>query len=95
MTLPLILACLWVLAATLIALAPRGLHWPGAWALIAVGVPILGWVTLTHGPWVGLAVLAAGVSILRWPVIFLARRLLGHRLLGRRPVAQHEDEVAK
>lgn len=75
MTYSLILACVWALLATLVALGPRRFHWPAAWALIAAGVPILGWVTLQNGPWVGLLVLAGGVSVLRWPVVFLLRRL--------------------
>ncbi|MEZ5884692.1 MAG: DUF2484 family protein [Paracoccaceae bacterium] len=75
MTYSLILACIWGLAATLVALGPRRFHWPAAWALIAAGVPILGWVTLQNGPWVGLLVLAGGVSVLRWPVVFFLRRL--------------------
>ena len=58
----------------MIALFPskRG-HWPAAWGLIAVGIPLVGWVTLQNGPFIGLAVLAAGVSILRWPVRYFLR----------------------
>lgn len=69
MTPSLIAAALWAVAANLIAMMPskRG-HWPAAWGLIAIGIPIVGWVTLQNGPFVGLAVLAAGASILRWPV---------------------------
>ena len=75
MTYSLILACVWALLATFVALGPRRFHWPAAWALIAAGVPIRGWVTLQNGPWVGVLVLAGGVSVLRWPVVFLLRRL--------------------
>lgn len=71
-----ILACLWAVTATLIAILPsRDRHWRAAYMLIAAGIPILGWVTLQNGPWVGLIVLAAGASILRWPLIYLWRRL--------------------
>ena len=45
------------------------------YALIAVGVPILGYVTYQNGPWIGLAVLLGGMSLLRWPVIYLGRWL--------------------
>ena len=72
----LLLACLWAVTATLIAMLPsRDHHWRAAYLLIAVGIPILGWVTYQNGPRIGLVVLAAGTSILRWPVIHLWRRL--------------------
>jgi hypothetical protein len=37
-------------------------------------------VTYENGPWVGLLVLVAAMSMLRWPVIYLMRWLRG---LGR------------
>ena len=74
MGLSLVAACLWAAIATFVAMLPsRDHHWRAAYALIAVGIPILGWVTLQNGPWVGLIVLAAGASILRWPLIYLWR----------------------
>ena len=72
----LILACVWVIAANVIAMTPsKRLHWPQAYVLIALGVPLLGYVTYENGPWIGLLVLAAGVSILRWPVLYFGRWL--------------------
>ncbi|KFE34509.1 DUF2484 family protein [Thioclava atlantica] len=82
MTLSLIFACLWALLATLIAIGPSRWHWPAARVLIVLGVPLLGWVTYENGPIVGLLVLAGGISVLRWPVIFLFRGLRGR---GRKP----------
>lgn len=83
MSLALAAACLWVVVATLLALLPsRQNHWPAAWALIAAGIPILGYVTWRHGPLVGLLVLAAGASYLRWPLWHLWR-WLGRRVGGR------------
>ncbi|WP_347310475.1 DUF2484 family protein [Defluviimonas sp. SAOS-178_SWC] len=68
------LACLWAITATVTAMLPsRDHHWRAAYLLIAAGIPILGWVTYENGPWVGLIVLAAGASILRWPLIYLWR----------------------
>ena len=65
----LIACCLWAVAANVIAMFPsRDAHWRAAYLLIAVGVPLVGWVTWAMGPWVGLIVLFAGASILRWPV---------------------------
>ncbi|MEO1107652.1 MAG: DUF2484 family protein [Pseudomonadota bacterium] len=68
------LAALWGLAANLLAMIPsKDNHWTRAYVLIAVGIPILGYVTYENGPWIGLLVLAAGMSMLRWPVIYLGR----------------------
>jgi hypothetical protein len=70
--LPVILGLVWLVAANLIGMLPsRDHHWTAAYGLIAVGVPLLGWIVLTAGPWVGLLFLAGGASILRWPVHFL------------------------
>ena len=74
MSLSLILACLWAVLANVLAMLPsRDNHWARAYFLIAVGIPLLGYVTYENGPWWGLAVFAAGMSILRWPVIHLTR----------------------
>lgn len=76
MTLSLILASFWAVTASLVALGPRRWQWPVAYVLIAVGIPMVGYVTLQNGPVIGLLVLAGGVSILRWPVRFLGRWLM-------------------
>jgi hypothetical protein len=74
--LSLILACVWFVLANVLALLPsRDNHWTRAYILIAVGIPILGFVTLQLGPWIGLLVLLAGASILRWPLIYVGRWL--------------------
>lgn len=70
----LILACLWALVANVLAMTPsKDHHWRNAYILIAVGVPIVGYVTWQTGPWIGVLVLLAGMSVLRWPVIYLGR----------------------
>ena len=74
MTLSLTLAAVWALAANILALIPsRDNHWTRAYMLIALGIPLLGYVTYENGPWWGLAVLLGGMSVLRWPVIYLGR----------------------
>ncbi len=74
MNLSITLACLWAITATVTAMLPsRDHHWRAAYLFIAAGIPILGWVTYENGPWAGLIVLAAGASILRWPLIRLWR----------------------
>lgn len=81
MTLPLALCLGWLVVANLLAMLPsRDHHWRAAYVLIALGVPLLGWVTWVAGPLAGLLLLAAGASVLRWPVIFLWRWL--RRQLG-------------
>jgi len=76
MSLSLTLACLWAVLANLLAMLPsRDNHWRAAYALIVAGIPILGFVTFQHGPVAGLLVMAAGISILRWPVVHLSRWL--------------------
>ncbi|UWQ27499.1 DUF2484 family protein [Leisingera sp. M527] len=74
MTLSLTLAAVWALTANVLAVIPsRDNHWRRAYVLIALGIPLLGYVTYENGPWWGLAVLLAGMSVLRWPVIYLGR----------------------
>ncbi len=74
MSLSLILACLWALIANVLAMTPsKDQHWRNAYILIGIGIPIVGYVTMQHGPWIGLLVLAGGCSVLRWPVIYLGR----------------------
>jgi hypothetical protein len=71
---PLALACCWLVAANVIAILPsKDHHWRAAYLLIALGIPLLGWVTYENGPLWGLALLAAGASVLRWPVVYLWR----------------------
>ena len=76
MTLSLTLAFLWVVIANISAMLPsKDNYWTRAYALIGVGVPLLGYVTYENGPVWGLIFLAAGASMLRWPLIYLARWL--------------------
>lgn len=83
MSLSLILAACWAVLANVLAMIPsRDNHWRRAYMLIAAGVPILGFVTYENGPWIGLLVLFAGMSMLRWPVIYAARWL--SRTFGKR-----------
>jgi hypothetical protein len=80
MSLPLVSALVWLVAANLIAMLPsRDHHWRAAYGLIAVGIPALGWVTATHGPMAGVVFLVAGMSVLRWPVWYLWLWITGRR----------------
>ena len=74
MSLPLILVFVWLILANVMAMIPsRDNHWQRAYFLIGVGVPLIGWVTWVNGPVVGVLALAAGASVLRWPLLFLGR----------------------
>ena len=74
MTLSLVFACVWLVAANVLAMIPsKDNLWFRAYVLIGIGIPLLGWVVIQNGPWIGLIVLAAGASVLRWPVIYLSR----------------------
>ncbi|MCO4846539.1 MAG: DUF2484 family protein [Yoonia sp.] len=81
MTPSLICAALWLLAANVMAMIPsKDNLWQRAYLLIAVGIPLLGWVTYQNGLWIGLIALVAGMSVLRWPLVYLirwAKRLVG------------------
>jgi len=74
MNISIVLAGLWLIIANVIGIFPsRDKHWRAAYILIAVGIPLLGYVTYENGPLVGLLALAAGASILRWPLVYLGR----------------------
>ena len=77
MSLILILACLWVLAATGVAFLPMRTQFaPGL--LLLVAAPILMYfIAKEHGLVVFLLALAAFLSMFRRPLIYYARRVLG------------------
>ena len=76
MSTPLVLTLLWFVGANLVAMLPtRDHHWTAAYWLVGVGVPLLGWLTVVNGPVAGVVALAAGASVLRWPVVHLWRWL--------------------
>ena len=73
-----VLFCFWIVAANVVAMFPsRDHHWRAAYVLIAVGIPLLGYLTWQNGPAIGLIGLVAGMSVLRWPVIYLTRWIKG------------------
>ena len=76
MTPSFITALVWLVLANIIGMLPsRHKHWPSAYVLMTIGFPLLGWVFWENGVLVGLLVLAAAVSILRWPVRYFVRWL--------------------
>ena len=87
MTLSLAFAFGWLVLANVTGMFPsKYKHWPQAYVLIALGLPVLAWVFWVDGVLFGLLVLAAACSILRWPVRYLVRWVrrvsLGQRSAG-------------
>ncbi|PJI91332.1 uncharacterized protein DUF2484 [Yoonia maricola] len=69
---PFILIGLWVVLAFVMAAFPSSdKHWRLAYVLIAVGVPLLIWITWRDGLLMGALALIVGGLVLRWPVYHL------------------------
>ncbi|WP_296425205.1 DUF2484 family protein [Yoonia sp.] len=68
--------CLWVvLAFVMQAIPSNDNHWRRAYVLIAVGLPLLVWVTWRDGVWAGALALVVGGLVLRWPLLYFWRWL--------------------
>lgn len=83
---PMILALLWIIVASVIALLPWKIHKPCAvFFLIPTALLLIPLVYATDGPLVGTLFLLGVMSILRWPVYFLGKFLSEktRELLGR------------
>ena len=73
--LPAATAFAWLIVANLVAMFPsRDHHWRAAYGLIAVGIPLLGWVTWANGPVWGLILLAALLGLMAWQHPAMGRR---------------------
>ncbi len=73
---PVMLGCGWLIIANVLAMMPsRDNHWRRAYVLMGFGIPLLGYITYINGPLWGMLFLIAGASVLRWPVVYLARWL--------------------
>ncbi len=74
-----IIAALWVIAATITALLPmRRQYLPGITLLILAPVLIL-WLSFAHGWWIGVLALFAFLSMFRNPLKYFYARLKGER----------------
>ena len=77
MSLSLILAALWALAATGVAFLPmRRQRLPGG-VLVLLAPVLLGYIALQHGIWILLLALLAFVSMFRRPLRYLILRAMG------------------
>ena len=77
MTLSLILAFLWVVAATITAMLPMRRQFIPGFVLLIVSVPMLIFVGYENGWWVALVALAGAASMFRKPLNYFGRRAMG------------------
>ena len=69
-----LLACLWVLAATLVAFLPMRRQFVPGLALLIVAPAIIIWLTSAINVWVGLAALVGFIYMFRNPLRYIAKR---------------------
>lgn len=77
MSLSLLFACLWVIAATIVAFLPYRAQFPPGIALLIMAPFIIVYMALDHGLLVGLIGVAAFVSMFRNPLIYFWRKARG------------------
>ena len=74
MSLSFIAALIWMIVVNLRAMFPsKDNHWKFAYAMIAIGLPILIWIYLDHGLLLAIILLLGAMWVMRWPVIYLSR----------------------
>ena len=77
MSLSLTLACMWVLASTVVAMLPMRFQYaPGVLLLIAAPV-LLAWIGMDHGWWIAGLGLAGFVSMFRNPLRYFWNKAKG------------------
>jgi len=77
----LLAACLWVLLAQVITMLPtRDHHWRAAYWLMALALPVEGWLWAAQGWGAALVFALAAGSILRWPLRYGVRWVTGGRV---------------
>ncbi|MBN8631143.1 MAG: DUF2484 family protein [Rhodobacterales bacterium] len=77
MSAPLILGCVWVIAAAVVAMLPMRRQMVPGLALLAAAPVLLIWIGYTHG-WLWLAIgFFAFLSMFRNPLLYFLRRALG------------------
>ena len=74
---PLILAFLWVVAASIVAFLPMRAQMILGLPLAAAALALVIWLSVSLSPWIGVAALAAFVSMFRKPLAYFAKRLFG------------------
>lgn len=77
MSTSLIIASLWALAATIVALLPMRFQYVPGVSLLVAAPFVIGLIGYQHGVWVALLGLAAFMSMFRNPLIFFWRKFKG------------------
>ncbi len=75
MTLSLILACLWVVVAALVAVLPMRHQFAPGIALLTCAPFLLAFLGYQHNIWIVLAAAIAIISMFRRPLFYMLRRL--------------------
>jgi hypothetical protein len=77
MSVALILACLWAVAATIVALMPMRRQMVPGVALLVLAPVLIVWIGVDHGVWWALGAAAGFLSMFRNPLIYFGRKALG------------------
>ncbi|MBE1282674.1 MAG: DUF2484 family protein [Rhodobacteraceae bacterium] len=90
MSLSIVVAALWVLAATAVAMLPMRRQYGPGLALLLLAPVLIGWLWIDQGWVVGCAALAGFVSMFRHPLRYFWRKWRGG--VEREPVPGGESE---
>ncbi len=75
MSLPLILGCVWIFGASVVATLPMRLQFPPGIVLLIAAPILIGWTAMEHGIWIGFFGLFAFVSMFRRPLGHLFKKI--------------------
>jgi len=77
MSLPLVLGCVWIIAAAVTAMLPMRRQFAPGIALLVLAPVLIGWIGYQHGVlWAAFGLFALG-SMFRRPLIWFARKAMG------------------
>lgn len=76
MSLPLIFACLWVIAGTFVSFLPMRLQYPPGVMLLVAAPCLLIWIGFEHGFWLAFACTLGFASMFRRPLSHFAQETL-------------------
>ncbi len=79
MSFSMILGCVWVLAATGVALLPMRRQYAPGVALLMAAPALIATIWWEHGLWIGVAALLVFVSMFRNPLRYLWKRMRGRK----------------